>query len=70
MEQVGGRLDVLLQLELHLVDLTVCGICENAVDLERTAEDFEVNRLGFAVGYGIGVVALMSRKSAPAGVLS
>ena len=58
MEQVGGRLDVLLELELHLVDLTVRGVSENTVDLERTAEDLEVNRLGFAVGNGLGVVGV------------
>nr|DAL63258.1 MAG TPA_asm: hypothetical protein [Caudoviricetes sp.] len=57
-EQVGGRLDVLLELELHLVDLAVRGVSENTVDLERTAEDLEVNRLGFAVGYGVGVVGV------------
>ena len=57
-EQVGGGLDVLLKLELHLVDLTVCGVGENTIDLERTAEDLEVNRLGFAVGYGFGVVGV------------
>ena len=58
MEQVGGRLDVLLELELHLVDLAVRGARENTVDLERTAEDLEVNRLGFAVGNGVGVVGV------------
>lgn len=57
-EQVGGRLDVLLELELNLVDLAVRGIRQNTVDLERTAEDLEVNRLGFAVGYGFGVVGV------------
>lgn len=69
-EQVGGRLDVLLELELHLVDLAVRGVRENTVDLERTAEDLEVNRLGFAVGYGVGVVGVDVTEVRACGVLS
>ena len=57
-EQVDRRLDMLLQLELHFVDLAVGRICQHTVYLERAAEDLQVDALGLAVSYSLGVLRI------------